>query len=222
MDRERYKFEVTKSLVRLGQRIGALVIGEGVETLQESVRLLELGVEVFQGFHFSLPSIRENIAWNHRKTIQGVSEASKATIMQKVRSQNERREKLDRIIDRIADRLRGSNPFDSDQALAEHLTTHEDIECLYLIDLSGTQVSSTICNPEKISLKKRFIYQPAPQGSDHSLRRYFLPLKAGLTRYISDPYVSMASGNLCQTISTVTRGANGRRFILCIDISVDG
>lgn len=75
-----------------------------------------------------------------------------------------------------------------------------------------------MCNPEKISETKRFIYHPAPRGADHSLKDYFLPLSAGLRKFTSEPYISLASGNLCTTIAS-TFECLGLTYILCVDMS---
>ena len=40
-----------------------------------------------------------------------------------------------------------------------------------------------------------------------------------LQKYTTDPYVSLASGNLCRTISTCFRdAANNRLYVLCVDV----
>ncbi len=47
--------EIVKSLVALAHRIGSLVIAEGVETANEAVIALELGVDMLQGYYFAKP-----------------------------------------------------------------------------------------------------------------------------------------------------------------------
>ena len=50
-----YKQGVFKSLVILANKIGALVIAEGVEVEEEAIQVLRLGSHMIQGFHLSLP-----------------------------------------------------------------------------------------------------------------------------------------------------------------------
>lgn len=53
-----------------------------------------------------------------------------------------------------------------------------------------------------------------------TLKKYFYFLmNTGLDRYLIGPYISLATGNLCSTISCICRDKNGRRFILCIDFN---
>jgi hypothetical protein len=94
------------------------------------------------------------------------------------------------------------------------------VECCYVLDELGVQVTDTIGS---VSLARRSnggMFRPAPRGSDHSLKEYFYVLMdAELPKYTSDPYVSMASGNLCRTISTRFRVATEtHNYVLCVDV----
>jgi hypothetical protein len=88
------------------------------------------------------------------------------------------------------------------------------------MDESGLQVSSTICNHRVPQRNKGVMFRPAPKGADHSLKEYYyVLLDVELNKYTTDPYVSLASGNLCRTISTCFRdGRNTKMYILCIDV----
>jgi hypothetical protein len=55
-------------------------------------------------------------------------------------------------------------------------------------------------------------------GADHSLKEYYLPLRAGLPKFTTQPYISLASGNRCITISAAYKDRDGRSCILCADI----
>jgi len=95
------------------------------------------------------------------------------------------------------------------------------IECIYIINEDGTQVTETFCNQVKI-IKNGKIYGPAKKGTEHSLKDYYYYLvSTGSKKYTTDPYISLASGNLCITISSQFEDVNGNRFILCIDIKQD-
>ena len=50
-----YKQGVFKSLVNMSNKIGALVVAEGVETEEEAIQILRLGGHMIQGYFFSKP-----------------------------------------------------------------------------------------------------------------------------------------------------------------------
>ena len=94
------------------------------------------------------------------------------------------------------------------------------IECAYILNEHGTQVSDTIrfCDEKKVN-KSPFFYSSS-LGTDHSMDRYYYPLiSAGLTKYITEPYVSLATGNLCITISKIFTNVDDQRYILCMDFN---
>lgn len=64
------------------------------------------------------------------------------------------------------------------------------------------------------------MFHPAPRGADHSLKEYYyVPMDVELQKFTTDPYVSLATGNVCRTLSTAFRDAiNNRMYILCIDV----
>ena len=97
------------------------------------------------------------------------------------------------------------------------------MECIYILDEGGIQISDTVCNAEIPRKESGVMFQPAPKGADHSLKEYYYFLMdVELQRFTADPYVSMASGNLCRTISTAFRdAANNKMYVLCIDVSAD-
>ena len=65
------------------------------------------------------------------------------------------------------------------------------------------------------------MFHPALKGTDHSLKEYYyVLLGVELQQYSTEPYVSMASGNIGRTISTRFRDAHNDLYILCLDVVV--
>jgi hypothetical protein len=64
------------------------------------------------------------------------------------------------------------------------------------------------------------LLHPAPKGADHSLKEYYyVLLDVELHKYTTEPYVSLASGSVCRTISTYFRDAHDdKMYLLCIDV----
>ncbi len=97
---------------------------------------------------------------------------------------------------------------------------YPQVEALYVLDEAGIQVSDTVCSFDPSAPTGRMMFRPALKGADHSLKEfYYVLLDVELQKYTTDPYVSMASGNICRTISTCFRDANNNKmYILCIDV----
>ena len=52
---DRYRSVVIESIAQLASKFGARVIAEGVESESDLRRLLDLGVDLFQGYYFAMP-----------------------------------------------------------------------------------------------------------------------------------------------------------------------
>lgn len=107
-----------------------------------------------------------------------------------------------------------------DMLLTGFIDEHESIECLSVLNARGVQITGTVCSPAK--LRKRFIYEPARLGADHSLKEHFLPLRAGLSKFTTQPCISLASGNRRITLSVRCADRDGRPCILCADYRPPG
>jgi len=98
---------------------------------------------------------------------------------------------------------------------------HTQIECAYVLDEAGRQISDTFFGSTAGVCAASQMFKPAVVGTDHSLKEYFyVLLGVKLNKYTTEPYVSMASGNLCRTIATLFRdSSNTRLFVLCVDVN---
>ncbi len=213
--------EITQSLVRMAGKIGAMALGEGVERSQEVVTLMGMGVDLFQGFYFGTPSHPAEPLADVGRPINTVAAAFKAHTVEMINARK-LQAKADRaLVKDICDELARRAPDEIDLALAELIDASDTLECLYVLDMDGVQTTSTFCNPDKLAKAARLLYEPASKGADHSLKEYFLPLKAGLDCFTTEPYISLATGNSCITVSTVYRDGAGTTRILCADIHRD-
>ena len=82
-------------------------------------------------------------------------------------------------------------------------------------------MTDTICNAAIAQRGGAAIFRPAPKGTDHSLKEYYyVPIDVELQKYTTEPYVSLASGNLCRTISACFRDiSNDGVYVLCLDVN---
>jgi hypothetical protein len=108
-----------------------------------------------------------------------------------------------------------------DEILHHLIDDFPKVECVYVLDDGGIQVTDTVCNATVAQRPGAAMFRPARKGTDHSLKEYYYVLiDVELQKYTTDPYVSLASGNLCRTISTCFRdAANNRLYVLCVDVN---
>jgi EAL domain-containing protein (putative c-di-GMP-specific phosphodiesterase class I) len=225
VDADFYKQETVKSLVSLSRRIGALVVAEGIETEPEAVTALELGCDLLQGYFLGRPlpaETFEGIGTVPAATavIESLARALRSRMVGDIHERRETHRRLNGLLARVLGELIGVREAELDAVLARAIHEDAQIECLYVLDAAGVQVTDTICNESMPRRSGGSMFRPAPRGSDHSLKEYFYVLvDVELPRYTTDPYVSLASGHLCRTISTCFRDqSDGRTYVLCADV----
>jgi EAL domain-containing protein (putative c-di-GMP-specific phosphodiesterase class I) len=220
IDGDFFKQEAFNCLSGLCRKIGALVVAEGVETAGEAIASLELGADMLQGYFFA-PATPDGALARDNGTVADIellAHAFKRHMVGKVEHRRSQQQQLTTVMESLLGLLSAADAGEFESLLHDTSSAHDDVECVYVLDGSGTQITRTIV-AKYFSSRAGVLFQPAPKGADHSLKDYYyVPLEAGLARYTSDPYVSLASGHLCRTLSTTFKDRRAEPYVLCIDV----
>ena len=217
---EFYKQEVLKAIFKMGHQLGAMVLSEGVETYEEIIRTMEFDTDLVQGYYLSKPEYLSDLPYEsiYQKVHRVSSDFFKCTV-RKVKSRKEKMDDLDSLGCSIMSNI--GNGFDEnvEEELKKAIARHPEIECAYLIHETGLQASSSILNNGHCQgIKGGLLFRPADKGDDHSLKEYFVYLQAGLDKFVTYPYISLATGNLCRTIAMKYKTKENQDMVLCLDI----
>jgi EAL domain-containing protein (putative c-di-GMP-specific phosphodiesterase class I) len=212
-----------KSLVSLGHRMGGLVVANGVENEEDALTALEMGADMLQGGYFSKAQRSESAgSLGLKARVVFVASRYKRLLTERVGRDKDRKGKFETLASAIAARCEGLDLSGGEEWMKGLLKLHPQLECVYLLDQDGIQRSETHCGTRSVVERKRYLFQPAPRGTDHSLKGYYYELVySGGERYFTEPYVSLASGNLCVTGSILLRKNTGKSpVVLCFDIDL--
>ena len=221
IDQHFHKQEVLRSVYNLARKTGALVIAEGLETEAEAQMALAIGADLVQGYFLGKPSAPDDLAAleHARVAVERLCANYLAVHLEHVRARVDESAERHAIVERAVAEIAGCAMESIDAMLSAIVHRHPGLECVYVIDAAGVQVSSTVFDTQIRAPKKHFIFKPAERGTDHSIKEYFFLLQAGLASYTTDPYISLASGNFCRTISRPYRGSDGATYIVCLDFA---
>jgi EAL domain-containing protein (putative c-di-GMP-specific phosphodiesterase class I) len=225
IDTDFHKRSTFKSLVDLGRKIGSLVVAEGVETEDEAMIALELGADLLQGYFVGRPRQVEP-GWEEQTSealnrIESVAKRFRHHMVQAIHDRRLQHQQFSEVLDRILGDLIHARPDEFDAILARTIGEQPNVECVYVLDHSGIQVTETVWNPHVRRREAGALFHPAPKGADHSLKEYYyVLLDVELRKYTTEPYVSLASGSVCRTISTYFRDRYlDEMYLLCIDVA---
>ena len=105
---------------------------------------------------------------------------------------------------------------DYNAELRDYVDEHSEIECAFLIDSKGFQITDTVMTPGVEILEG---YHPALMGVNHDIKNYFYAIKEQIEDpFISGWYISNATGKSCKTISSKFYNKKGEMIVACVDL----
>lgn len=218
-----YKQGVFKSMVNLANEIGALIIAEGVETREEAIQVLRLGGHMIQGFYFARPQEicdNSNLLFNHK--IDFLSKSFNQFINKQMSDEWQKNKQFLTMANTYTKTLINIYATELNTKLKDIVLLNKDIDSLYILDEDGIQISDTILSTSENNVKENLIFYSARMGTDHSMEKYYYSLvNYKLKKNITDPYISLATGNLCKTISYSFVNSDNKKYILCLDLKIN-
>lgn len=216
-----FKQATFKSLVILGHMVGCLILAEGVETQAEVDTCAALGAELFQGFNFARALPPDGLDLESLKP--AISSAAQRQRRAGVRAIHTRRAQANHIrilSDKVLNSLNAIDSGGFDAVLEKLMPREPEVQCAYVLNSTGIQMTETHHSPANAAWLN-LLATPALKGADHSYKEYFYSLMdAGLERYTTDTYVSMATGYHCRTIASLIHHPDGALYALCLDLRV--
>lgn len=217
IESNKYNQEVFRSIINTAKQIGAMTIAEGVETVDEVITCMILGVDYFQGFYFQKPE-QFNYLFTNEARLRVEDAAQKLNISTKKNPTivNMKIESYKRIIYELVNRLACMTHDDYNAELRDYVNEHNEIECAFLIDKKGFQITDTVMSPDTEILDG---FRPAVIGVNHDIKNYFYAIKEQIEDpFISGWYISNATGKSCKTISSKFYSKKGEMIVACVDL----
>ncbi len=203
-------------LVSMLHETGALVLLEGVETLEQALIAMDADIDFGQGWFFARPAIDP---LSDSEPIRPALESLWERYQQFNAEQRQvHHERIAPYLNAIgyASALLSSGNLVEDVAPA-FFDSLPAAECFYLLDADGRQVGVNVSSGNQRG-KQVLRELGAMPGARWSCRSYFRramqhPGKPQVTR----PYVSMSSGKTCLTVSAHVR-IHGADHVICGDV----
>lgn len=214
-----YKQQVVDMVIRLGERTGALIVAEGVENLDEILTVHQFGAHLLQGYYISKPvEMDEQVLKEINDAILRLVDNQKACLSSSLVDTCRYNMDLRLLFEQIRVRIEEECSDDDECCLSHLLAEFSEIECAYIINNNGKQITDTIFNDRSTEVHKKSLFTPCRRGDDATLKAYYYKLKTThQDLYVSEEYLSLATGNRCITVSGYYY-LKGIKQILCLDI----
>lgn len=220
--REYYKQQVVEMVIRLSEKIGAIVVVEGVEKLEEILKLLEFGAQLLQGFYIAKPMNMDTESLDDASDIiKMIAESQKRYLSIQLSKKIDYNVRIRDFFKKFSEDLMNFGEDDLSICLKKELINYPQIECAYVIGENGHQLTDTVFNASLSENHVKSLFTPYRKGDEATLKAYYYVLRTtDQPMYISDDYLSLATGHRCVTISGWTT-FNGKKSILCLDLISD-
>ncbi|HTC22407.1 MAG TPA: EAL domain-containing protein [bacterium] len=206
---------------KLAHALGILVIAGGLENEEDALVALELGADLLQGKYFFLnPKAQTVLTLGRKARMQFLADRYRRNMTRKAKGDRELMNRCKWIAGSIFERLETPPETGLEGQFTSIFRQYPALECLYLLDGEGLQVSEAVCSEVHVPERKKILFQLSPKGADHSLREYYYALTGGQESHVTGPYLSMNSGNLCITASKITADPFHGATILCADLNL--
>jgi EAL domain-containing protein (putative c-di-GMP-specific phosphodiesterase class I) len=214
------KQEQFRALASIARRLGALTVAEGIENEEDAAMCLELGADLMQGFHFGRPVGSATYPF---PAVQSAVDRSagrfKANLAGRAHGRSRENAKHLQLMDKMLTQMATLEPLEFDQSLLSFVNAVASVECLWAMNKAGQQVTRTVVWQHQRNEQRSTLFAPAVTGADHSLKDYYLGLALeDESRFMSEPYVSLATGSMCRTVAASFKAQDGLEYILCMDI----
>jgi len=220
IDRDYRKQEAFSCCTRIAQKLGIVVIAEGVETEAEALGCLERGAELMQGYYFARPCaptpdwpINDGLA-----RVKGLEAILKQRKLEQFLARKGLYRSYNAAAGDICEAVAATAEDGWGNAITAQLARHPFVECAYVLNEAGVQITDTIFAPGRRGRRPCPLFAPGKVGSRQGTKEYFLCLGPQQQRYVTDPYVSRATGTLCVTFSSYVRLPTSRLVVVCVDI----
>ncbi|MBO5137676.1 MAG: EAL domain-containing protein [Spirochaetaceae bacterium] len=221
IENDAYRQSILKSINSLSQMTGSLCLAEGVETMEEVLTCYMYGVDLFQGFAVAKPSFDlKQLEKDTNAKITEMRDIIKSKMVSFLRTKRRLTGNIDSLADWLVRQISTESLDSMELVFQEFIVINPEVECIYLLDKNGIQLSNTIMSPFLQLPAKSYVFSPARKGTDSSLKSYFTCFEAfRIKRYLTDPYLSSATGNICRTFSVkiFDTDADNDYIILCMD-----
>jgi len=210
--------KVLPRLVELLHQCGAMVVAEGVETVEQALVLWDSGVDMVQGNLFSAPSFELPEQDSISSLLSSLSIQSKRNWQ---RDTSRRRRVFDHFSHFLRQASMSLGRAGRLEVACRQLLKQAGVRRCFVLDELGCQLEWI--ETASASQRSSMLFSPVESRShaDWGRSNYFRRAIEHPERvHLSQPYLSIADADLCVTMSICFRSRMGPR-VLCCDIDPD-
>ncbi len=203
---------VLRNLTKLIKEVGSVCLLEGIETKEQALLAMDVGVDLVQGFYFARPRKTFDKVLEVQELVQDIIESYPAYMKEKTFVRNMQKKGYEALFGAF-------QGLESQVILDEEMTKVGSLSFVkrhFVLDEFGYQISDE-ANSIKVSGRMEVLQKG--KGLCWKNRRYFIKAMQQPEKiFVSKPYRSLIDMQLCLTVSKVVP-VNGEIVVVCFDVA---
>lgn len=223
-ERKEYSANALSALLEIADRIGATVVAQGVESEEESIRLLSAGVHLQQGYYYTKDENAKTTdpAKMFFQKIIDTYDKYKVVKREVVRRKKERFAATFSNVTSICSKFSNMSEDRFNDACTTLVHNVEDVISLFVLNNNGEQITDRAhARGDKSTINSAAILG-MQKGMDHSVQDYVMYLDMGYEKFVTQPFTSHFTGENACIISRPFFNAEGLRYMVCIELPYPG
>lgn len=223
-ERKDYSTKALEALISVADKNGAMVIGQGVECEDDSIRLLTSGVHLQQGYYYTKDedATTGDPAKMFFQKIIATYDKYKKVKQELVRRKKERFSNTFKTVTSICSKF-SNMPEDRFEDACKTLVYNTDaVISMFVLNSEGVQITPR--SHVRLTGGKQVAANllGSDVGVDHSVRDYVLYLDMGYEKFVTTPFSSPFTGENACIISKPFYNKEGQRYVVCIELPHPG
>lgn len=216
-----YRKYLPRFLSSIAHEMGMVVVAKGIETAEDFREAMKTGAQFVQGYYLSKPS--KLSADEIDAIIKGFKEREQMDEYFDEKQEDSKRNtlaKLIRFMDKIKEEIDGFYIGYEGENFHQIFKEYRFVENCWILDKNGIQVSDAYINKENFAARNLSIFNISKKNMDFSTKELYVRLVDNiLDIWITKPFHSLLTNNICIGVSKYIEDSEGEPYILCLNIN---
>lgn len=221
LESKQYKQLLSKYVAKIAHEMGIVVVSKGIENNDDFIESVNIGAQFIQGYLISKPKKLSSKKMNDIVSKFKKNDKFKMYFYKKQEDSSRNTiTKLINFMENIKLELEGIVLLEEEKIFKKIFDRYSYIENCWILNIKGIQVSNAYINNDNFSTRNSSIFNISRKNMDFSNREIYVRLNDTiLDVWITKPFISLLTNNVCLGVSKYIVDSQGEKYILCLNIN---